>query len=157
MVRGRLRAHGTPPKGPLSPREEQATLRVLPGFRVELVASEPQVIDPVALAFDENGRLFVAEMRGYPNDGVGTGDLKSGRIRVLEDLDGDGFYEKSTLFAGRPALAADVGVMPWQAAACSSAMRSDILFFEDTKHTGKADRKRVPLHRLRPGEHPADD
>ena len=56
---------GTPPSGPLSPKEELATFRVPKGFRVELVASEPEVIDPVAMAFDESSRLFVAEMRGY--------------------------------------------------------------------------------------------
>src|SRR5262245_22347787 len=44
---------------PLSPREEQATIRVPPGFRVELVAAEPEVIDPVAMAFDEDGNLYV--------------------------------------------------------------------------------------------------
>src|SRR5262249_9485219 len=83
------------PPGPLLPRDEQMTFRVPKGFRVELVASEPDVIDPVAMAFDEDGRLFVAEMPGYPNKGVGTGLITSGRVRLLEDRDGDGFYETS--------------------------------------------------------------
>src|SRR5438105_2284984 len=82
--------------GPLTPAQEVATFRVPQGFRVELVACEPQVIDPVAMAFDEDGRLFVAEMRGYPNAGVATGNISSGRIKLLEDRDGDGFYEHST-------------------------------------------------------------
>src|SRR5262249_2756173 len=82
-----------PPAGPLSPREELATFRIAKGFRAELVASEPDVIDPVAMAFDEDGRLFVCEMRGYPNDGVATGTITSGRIKLLEDRDGDGAYE----------------------------------------------------------------
>ena len=60
-------------KGPLSPHEERATFKVPRGFRVELVACEPDVVDPVAMAFDEDGRIFVAEMRGYPNGGRGTG------------------------------------------------------------------------------------
>src|ERR1700722_566804 len=63
---------------PLSPHDEQATFTVPKGFRVELVASEPTVIDPVAMAFDERGRIFVAEMPGYPNDGVATGKITSG-------------------------------------------------------------------------------
>ena len=84
--------------GPLSPTEERATFRSR-GFRVELVACEPDVVDPVAMAFDEDGRLFVAEMRGYPNGGVGTGNVTSGRIKMLEDRDGDGFYENGTVFA----------------------------------------------------------
>src|ERR1043166_4403546 len=90
---------GVPPAGPLSPRDELATFRIAKGFRVELVACEPEVVDPVAMAFDEDGRLFVAEMRGYPNAGVGTGTITSGRIKLLEDRDGDGFYEKSTVYA----------------------------------------------------------
>ena len=49
-----------------------ATFKTLPGFKVELVASEPDVIDPVAMAFDEKGRLFVCEMIGYPHAGVAT-------------------------------------------------------------------------------------
>jgi putative membrane-bound dehydrogenase-like protein len=90
---------GTQPAGPLTPREELATFKAPKGFRVELVASEPDVIDPVAMAFDEDGRLYVAEMRGYPNGGVGTGTITSGRIKVLEDRDGDGVFETSRVFA----------------------------------------------------------
>jgi putative membrane-bound dehydrogenase-like protein len=125
--------------GPLSPREEQKTLRVLPGFRVELVACEPEVIDPVAIAFDENGRLFVAEMRGYPNAGVATGQVTSGRVKMLEDRDGDGFYEHSTLFAD--GLRFPTAVMPWQGGLVV-ANAPDITFFEDTDGDGKADRHR---------------
>src|SRR5437870_6553165 len=70
-----------PSAGPFSPREELATFHIPKGFRIELVACEPDVVDPVAIAFDEDGRLFVAEMRGYPNAGVATGqDRKSTRL-----------------------------------------------------------------------------
>ena len=131
---------GLPPAGPLPPREALASFRVAKGFEVELVACEPEVVDPVAMAFDENGRLFVAEMRGYPNDGVGTGDVKSGRIRVLEDRDGDGFYETSTLYAEN--LRLPTGVMPYRGGllVCNAP---DILLFEDTKKTGSTDRRSV--------------
>src|SRR4051794_37015661 len=87
---------GIAPTGPRSPREELATFRINPGFRVELVASEPDVVDPVAMAFDEHSRLFVCEMRGYPNAGVGTGQISTGKIKLLEDRDGDGVYEHCT-------------------------------------------------------------
>src|ERR1700682_3296445 len=97
---------------PLTPRDEQKTFRVAKGFRVELVGSEPNVVDPVAMAFDEKGRIFVAEMRGYPNAGVGTGTITSGRIKLLEDRDGDGFYETSTVYADN--LRFPTGVMPWR-------------------------------------------
>jgi putative membrane-bound dehydrogenase-like protein len=85
--------------GPLTPKEEQATFRVPKGFKIELVACEPSIVDPVAMAFDEQGRLFVAEMSGYPNAGVATGKIASGRIRILEDKDGDGYFESAATYA----------------------------------------------------------
>ena len=72
---------------PRTPVEELATLRLAdPGLKIELVAAEPDVISPVAIAWDEGGRLFVAEMTDYPAGPT------SGRIRLLEDRDGDGRY-----------------------------------------------------------------
>src|SRR5438094_9141196 len=88
-----------PPSKPRTPKEERATFKLPKGLLIELVAGEPDVVDPVAMAFDEKGRLFVAEMPGYPNGGVGTGKITSGRIRLLEDKDGDGVFETSTIFA----------------------------------------------------------
>src|SRR5262245_43733940 len=99
-------------KGPLSPREELATFKVAKGFKVELAACEPQVVDPVALAFDEKGRLFVAEMHGYPNEGVATGKVSTGRVVMLEDRDGDGFFERSTVVADH--LRFPTAVMPYR-------------------------------------------
>src|SRR5262249_59746341 len=81
-----------PPRSPLTPEQARAAFRVAPGLRVELVAAEPQIESPVAIAFDEDGRLWVVEMRDYPN-GPGRGKKPEGRIRILEDQDGDGFYE----------------------------------------------------------------
>src|SRR5271154_5396352 len=103
---------GKAPVGPLSPSEELATLNIAKGFKIELVASEPDVIDPVAMAFDEEGRLFVAEMRGYPNEGVGTGVISSGRIKLLEDKDGSGVYKQTSIYADN--LRFPTGVMPWR-------------------------------------------
>jgi hypothetical protein len=83
----------------LTPEEELATFQVADGFVVELVAAEPLVVDPVAAVFDEEGKLWVAEMRGFmPNvDGVGE-ENPVGKIVVLEDLNGDGIMDKSTPF-----------------------------------------------------------
>ena len=99
-VRAADPAPGVSPKGPLSPREEQATFHLSKGFQIDLVAAEPDVIDPVAMAFDEDGRIFVAEMRGYSNDGVATGHINSGRIERLEDRDGDGEPGVRSLWRG---------------------------------------------------------
>src|SRR5262249_30635149 len=133
-------APGLASKGPLSPREELATFKVPKGFRVELVACEPDVVDPVAMAFDENGRLFVAEMRGYPNAGVGTGVITSGKVKLLEDKDGDGFYEKSTVYAEN--LRFPMSVMPSRGGLLVG-VAPDILFLEDADGDGRAEKQRV--------------
>lgn len=80
---------------PKSPSQALGTFEVLPGFRIDQVAAEPLVEDPVAIAFDEDGRLFAVEMRDYSEQ-----DKESlGRIRLLEDTDGDGHFDRSTIFA----------------------------------------------------------
>jgi glucose/arabinose dehydrogenase len=88
-----------PPSPPLSPEEALQTFRVAPGFRVELVASEPLVVDPVAIAFDADGQIWAVEMRGWMNDVDGRGnDEPIGRIVKLEDTNGDGRMDRSTVF-----------------------------------------------------------
>src|SRR5262249_57360081 len=101
-----------PAPGPLSPKEEQATFKLPKGFKIELVAAEPDVIDPVAMCFDEKGRLFVCEMRGYPNGGVGTGKETRGKIKCLIDKDGDGIFETVTTFA--EGLRFPMGITPYK-------------------------------------------
>jgi putative membrane-bound dehydrogenase-like protein len=126
------------PAGPLTPQEELATFRVPKGFRVELVASEPNIVDPVAMAFDEDGRLFVVEMRGYPNEGVATGVSTSGRIKMLEDRDGDGYFEHCTTFADN--LRFPTSVMPWRGGILV-ADAPNLYFMEDTAGAGAADKR----------------
>ncbi|HJZ53615.1 MAG TPA: neutral/alkaline non-lysosomal ceramidase N-terminal domain-containing protein [Gemmataceae bacterium] len=129
-----------PAPGPLSPREEQATFKIAKGFKVELVASEPDVVDPVAMCFDERGRLFVCEMRGYPNGGVGTGVETRGKIKCLEDRDGDGVFETCTTFA--EGLRFPMGLQPYKGGLLV-AVAPDILYLEDTDGDGKADKTTV--------------
>ncbi len=88
-----------PEAPPLAPEEAMATLRVAPGFRVELVAAEPLVEDPVAMAWDERGLLYVVEMRGFmPNvDGIGEQE-PVGRVVVLEDTDADGAMDRHGVY-----------------------------------------------------------
>lgn len=91
-----------PPPKVLSPLEELKSFRIQPGFRIELVASEPMVEDPVAISFDARGRMWVVEMRGYMHDMQGAGeDQPTGRIRILESTRGDGKYDKATVFLDR--------------------------------------------------------
>src|SRR5712692_10255596 len=121
---------------PVEPDKALATFRIKPGFRLELVAAEPLVVDPIAMAFDENGRLFVVEMRDYPEQR----DAKLGRIRLLEDTDGDGRFDKSTVFADH---------LPWPTAViCYDGgvfvgATPDIIYFKDTDGDGVADERKV--------------
>src|SRR5438874_12487523 len=92
-------APATQPVPLLSPEDEAKTFNLPPGFRAEVVAAEPMVQHPVAMAFDPDGRLFVAEMRGYMPDTEGWGENKPvGRISMLQDTDDDGRMDKSTVF-----------------------------------------------------------
>jgi mono/diheme cytochrome c family protein/glucose/arabinose dehydrogenase len=87
------------PSPPKSPEEELLTFQLPSNLSLQLVASEPMIQDPVVITFDEDGRLWVVEMRGFmPDiDGNGEGD-PTGRISVLEDTDGDGTMDKSTVY-----------------------------------------------------------
>lgn len=89
----------TAPAPVLSPEQALEAFRVAPGFEVELVAAEPLVEDPVAMAWDEYGRLYVVEMRGYMPDAYGTGSEEPvGQVVRLEDTDGDGRMDSSEVF-----------------------------------------------------------
>src|SRR5262249_22258040 len=82
---------------PKSPAEDLKTLRLRPGFRMELAAAEPLLASPVALDFDEDGRLYVVEFVEF-NQYASKQPQGRGRVRLLEDTDGDGVYDKSTVF-----------------------------------------------------------
>ncbi|HXJ73130.1 MAG TPA: hypothetical protein VNM37_09755, partial [Candidatus Dormibacteraeota bacterium] len=88
-----------PPAPPLSPEAAQRQFRTQPGFRIELVASEPMVENPTVLQFDPEGRLWVLEMRGFMPNADGIGETNPvGRISILEDTDGDGRMDRSRVF-----------------------------------------------------------
>jgi putative heme-binding domain-containing protein len=88
-----------PPAPALAPAEALKSFQIAPGFRIECVAHEPLVEDPVCFEFDPDGRIWVVEMRGWMLDVDGTGEGDPiGRITVLEDTDGDTFMDRSTVF-----------------------------------------------------------
>lgn len=103
MVASACTNPGPLPETPDSPartaEEEAKTFQIEPGFEVQLVAAEPLVESPVIIQFDENGRLWVVEMRGYMNDMQGSEEKQPvGSVAILEDTDGDGQMDKRTVY-----------------------------------------------------------
>jgi len=124
---------------PLPPAEAQKKFTVPPGFEVRLFAAEPDVVNPVAMTWDERGRLWVVELYEYPL-GAPKGQKARDRVKILEDTDGDGKADKVTVFVDGLNLATGIalgngGVYVGQA--------PDLLFFEDTDGDDVADKKSV--------------
>ena len=121
----------------LSPAEAIKKMTVPPGFSVELVASEPDIVNPVGMAIDERGRFWITESFEYPRREPGPG---RDRVKVIEDTDGDGKCDKFTVFAEGLNIPSGVAVGHggvWVANA------PDILFLQDTDGDGKADKQEV--------------
>jgi putative membrane-bound dehydrogenase-like protein len=132
------------PAGPLSPEEALAAFELEPGYRIELAAAEPLIKDPVAIAFDERGRMYVVENRGYPGplEGAPQPGVREGDIALLEDTDRDGRFDKRTDFAGN--LTYPNGIMPWNGGVFVTCA-PDLLYFKDLDGDGIADERRVVL------------
>ncbi|MCP5527260.1 MAG: HEAT repeat domain-containing protein [Verrucomicrobiales bacterium] len=133
-------APADPPRLPRLPAVEVAdalaTFQVRPGFQLELAAHEPEVRDPIELCFDADGRMFVVEMIDYSE--LRDANPHLGRIRLLEDLDGDGRYEKSTVYAND--LPWPTAVICWDGGVFVAAT-PDVFYLKDTDGDRVADRR----------------
>lgn len=132
-----------PPMIPLSPEESMAKMQLPPGYRLELVASEPMVQEPVAIAWDGDGKMYVAEMNTYMMDATGTGQFEpSSRIKLLEDTNGDGKMDKYTIFAD--SLVLPRAILPVEDGILVDLTNNyNIYKFRDTNGDGKADEKTI--------------
>ncbi|HZK80967.1 MAG TPA: PVC-type heme-binding CxxCH protein, partial [Humisphaera sp.] len=135
------------PTKPLSPEESLKVIHVPDGFAVDLVAAEPLIMDPVAVAWGADRKLWVVEMADYPS-GI-DGKMKAGgRVRFLESTKGDGHYDKSTLFMD--GINFPTGILPWRKGVIVTAA-PEIFYAEDTTGSGKADKKEVLYSGFREG------
>jgi putative membrane-bound dehydrogenase-like protein len=123
---------------PVAAQDALKTFHLKKGFRLELVAAEPLVTEPIAVAFDEDGRMFVVEMNDYPDGG----QQGLGQITRLEDIDGDGRFDKATVFA--KGLRWPSAVHCYAGGVFVGAV-PDLIYFKDTNDDGEADQKQVVL------------
>ncbi len=124
---------------PIPPAESLQKIHVPPGFAVDLIASEPLLESPVAIDWDARGRLWVVEMVDYPM-GLDNKGAPGGRIRMLEDIEGDGRYDMTTLFA--EGLSFPTGILPWRDGVLVTCA-PELLFLKDTNGDGHADVRQV--------------
>ncbi len=123
---------------PTGPADAIATFDLNRDFQIELVAAEPLIADPVAMSFDENGALYVVEMRDYSE----RREEKLGRVKRLEDRDHDGRMDHATVFT--EGLPWPTGVMCYDGGVFVIAA-PDLWYFKDTNGDGQADEKRIVL------------
>ncbi len=129
------------------PDKAPETFEIRPGFRLELAAHEPLIVDPIAMQFDESGRLFVVEMRGYSE----RREEALGRVKLLVDQDGDGFFDKATIYAEG---------LKWPTSVCCFdggifvTASPDIFYFKDEDGDGVSDSQKTVFTGFGAGREP---
>ncbi|QDU49105.1 neutral/alkaline non-lysosomal ceramidase N-terminal domain-containing protein [Gimesia panareensis] len=128
-------------KRPLTPEESISRMNFADDLQVDVIAAEPLIVDPVAVEFGPDGKLWVVEMRDYPQ-GLDGNLQPGGVVKLLEDVDQDGTYDKATVFLKD--LPFPTGLMVWKQGVlvCTAP---DVIYAEDTDGDGKADINRKVL------------
>ena len=121
---------------PTEPADALATFEIRPGFELKLVAHEPNIVDPIAMAFDAEGGMYVIEMRGYSE----RREEALGRIRYLQDEDGDGLFESSTVF--KDGLKWPTGIVCYDGGVFVGAS-PNLFYFKDTDGDRVSDEEKL--------------
>jgi glucose/arabinose dehydrogenase len=133
-----------PPVQPKSPEDEAKSFYLPPGYRLELVAAEPQIISPAVIEFDGNGRMYVAEFVSYMLDADGSGAHDPiSRITRFESTKGDGKYDKRTVFADKLILPRMILPLQDGVILTNETDSDDVVKLTDTNGDGVADKREV--------------
>jgi len=124
----------------LTPREAMARMQLPPGFKVTLVAAEPDIVNPTSFTFDDQGRIWVTESIEYPRESAGPGQ---DRVKVLESTGHDGHFDKVTIY--KDGLNIPCGIVIGNGGVYVTNS-PDVLFLEDTRDAGKPDKQTVILN-----------
>lgn len=131
-----------PPIRALTPEEQAKTFILPPGYRLELVAAEPDVISPAVIEFDGNGRMYVAEFITYMRDADGNNQHQpESRITRFESTKGDGVYDKRTVFVDRLVLPRTVVPLDGNSILTNETASDDVIKYTDTNNDGVADKR----------------
>ncbi len=126
----------------LTPEQEAKTFRMAPGFQVQLVASDPLVTDPIVAEYDGDGRLWVIEMKGYAVGEKMVNETEPvGDVVILEDTDGDGIFDKRTVFQDKLVLPRALKILDHNCALIGEP--PNLVKSCDTNGDGKADTKEI--------------
>ncbi len=135
------------PRDPIQPKtaaEQAKTFKLPPGFRMELVASDPEIQQPSLIEFDGNGRMYVGEMRTYMLDSNATGEFdERNRISRWESSKGDGVFDKHTVFIDNIAPPRNVLPLDKDRVLVNVSHDDNLYLFTDTNSDGVADKKEV--------------
>lgn len=141
---GRIIVDMHPDPTPKSPEEEMKHIYMPPGYHLQLVASEPMVSQPVAIAWDGDGKMYVAELNTYMQDVNGTGEHNpTCKIKLLQDTNGDGVMDKMTVFADSLVLPRTIQPLDHGRLLVTLTWTNDVFCFQDTNGDGVADKKTV--------------
>ncbi len=131
-----------PPVKPLTPQEQAKTFTLPPGYRLELVVAEPEVISPSVIRFDGNGRMYVAEFVTYMRDADGNNQhTPESRITRFESTKGDGVYDKRTVFVDKLVLPRTIVPLDGNSILTNETASDDIVKYTDTNNDGVADKR----------------